>query len=367
MRGTAALLLVLACLAVPAPAPAGSPPVERHWKLAQAYLKRGWRNQAVAEARAVLRLEPAHAGAKALVESGGVDALGLTSTPDGVSATLAEADRADLVSEAWNAYRESRLIDAHRLAAEVLAENSANAEAAEILRRLEEEEWTPSPLGANDVLREMYEQGMALYRRGEWEAATEVFRRALATEPSHGQLRTFHARARKNADAQAVKGGLERAEIALEAGDPDLAREELVPVLALEPNNVRARELMAKSGGGPLPIERKEAAKEHFNLGVAAYEKGDWEAAIREWELTVSLDRNDMEAEHLLRKARGKRTAARRESAKRISQLHEQALKLYQQGKAEEAGRLYRAILEMDPTDARARANLAVIESGGRK
>jgi len=73
-------LAVLLCLAAAAAArpgwaaqtPVTAPAVERHWRLAQDYLARGLRAHALAEARVVLRLDPAHAGARAFVDSDGL-------------------------------------------------------------------------------------------------------------------------------------------------------------------------------------------------------------------------------------------------------------------------------------------------------
>jgi len=331
--------------------------VDRHWKLAEQYLAKGWKSHAMEEAKVVLRLDPAHAGALSLVASKGMQAAAPVPAPVKMSATPA-----DLSSEAARAYRESRVADARRLAGEVLAADPANAVAARVIADLDSEEYQPSPLGANDVLKDLFEQGIGLWRREEWEAAAGVFQRALAIEVSHEQVRSFHDRARHRADSARAVRELAGVRESLSAGKVDEAREALARVRSLDPANAEAKALQESLGGGPLPAERKAQAREHFNRGVEFYGQGKWAESVREWELVVSLDPGDEEAKRLLRKAQGKNRSAKKDAGKRIAALHEEALKLYQQGKAEEARKDYMAILELDPDDAKAKASLALLE-----
>ena len=333
--------------------------VDRHWKLAEKYLAKGWKAHALEEARVVLRLDPAHAGALSMTGSKGMH----LSAPAPVSPAVAiSATPADLSTEAVRAYRESRVADARRLAGEVLVADPSNAVAARILVDLDSEEYQPSPLGANDVMKDLFLQGIGLWRREEWGAAAEVFQRAQAIEVSHEQVRSFHSRSRQRADSGRAVRELAGVRELLAAGKIDAAREALAGVLVMDPANAEARALQDSLGGGPLPAERQAQAKEHFNRGVELYGQGKWAESAREWELVTSLDPHDAEAKRLLRKAQGKTRSAKKESGKRIETLHEEAMKMYQQGKAEEARKTYLAILEMDPDDAKAKASLALME-----
>jgi len=331
--------------------------IDRHWKLAEQYLAKGWKSHALEEAQVVLRLDPTHAGALSLTGSKGMRPAVAAAVPAKTSATPV-----DLSAEAMRAYRESRVADARRFSTDVLASEPGNPVAVKILSDLEAEEYQPSPLGANDVLKDLFVQGIGLWRREEWQAAEDVFQRALAIEVSHEQVRSFHDRARQKADAARASRELVTARESLSAGRVDAAREGLARVLALEPANAEAKALQDSLGGGPLPAERQAQAREHFNRGVELYGQGKWADSAREWELVVSLDPRDAEAKRLLRKAQGKTRSAKKESGKRISGLHEEALKMYQQGKADEARKAYMAILELDPDDAKAKASLALMD-----
>lgn len=329
--------------------------VERHWRLAEKYLAKGWKSHALEEANVVLRLDPAHAGALSLSGSKGMRAAVPVPAKEGPAP-------ADLSSEASRAYRESRVADARRFAGEVLAADPGNTVASKVLSDLDGEEYRPSPLGANDVMRDLFLQGIGLWRREEWDAAAEVFQRALAIEVSHEQVRSFHDRSRQRADSSRAARELAGARESLSAGDIGGARESLARVLALEPGNAEAKSLQDSLGGGPLPAERQAQAREHFNLGVEYYGQGKWAESVREWELVAALDPGDAEAKRLLRKAQGKARAAKKDAGKRIESLHEEALKMFQQGKADEARKAYLAILELDPGDTKARASLALME-----
>jgi len=239
-----------------------------------------------------------------------------------------------------------------------------NLVSAKIISDLDAEEYKPSPLGANDVLKDLFLQGIGLWRREEYVAAAEVFQRALAIEVSNEQVRSFHDRARQRADSSRAGRELVVVKGLLAEGKVDAARESLARVLAIDPANAEAKALHDSLGGGPLPAERRAQAREHFNRGVELYGQGKWAESVREWELVVSLDPGDAEAKRLLRKAQGKTRSAKKDSGKRIEALHEEALKYYQQGKAEDARRAYMTILELDPGDARAKASLALMEGG---
>jgi len=334
--------------------------VERHWKYAQSYLAKGWKAHAMEEAKVVLLLDPTHAGALSLVGSKGMQ---VASPVPAVETPKVIAAPADLSSEAQQAYRESRVVDARRFSTEVLVADPGNVVATGILADLASEEYQPSPLGANDVLKDLFEQGMGLWRKEQWEASAEIFQRALAIEVSHEQVRSFHDRARKRADSGRAVRGLAGVRELLSAGKVDEAREGLARVLALDPANMEAKALQESLGGGPLPAERRAQAREHFNRGVELYGQGKWAESVREWELVVSLDPRDEEAKRLLRKAQGKSRSAKKDSGRRIETLHEEAMKYYQQGKADEARKSYMAILELDPGDAKAKASLALMDT----
>jgi tetratricopeptide (TPR) repeat protein len=341
--------------------------VQQHWRLAQAYLGKGLRQHALDEARVVLRLDPAHAGAKALVDSGGlapVTPVAAATPPAGVApaARAGAATPTNLVAEATKAYRESRVEDAKRLADEVLVAEPGNADAARILRNLEEEVYQPSPLGVNDVLRDLFEKGIALYRAEAWDDAAGVFQQALAASPTHDQSRSFFARCRTRAEDAGLAKSFAAAKDALAAGRVEEAKAALRNVLAIRPDHAEAKALLESIGAGPQAEERKRQAKEHFNRGVEAYEQGRWADSIREWELVTTLDPADEEAKKLLRKARAKDTAAKKEARRRIPAMHEDALRLYQQGKLEEARKLYRQILDLDPGDEKAKRSLELID-----
>lgn len=376
-RPALALLLLLAAAAAAGPGraaetPVTAPAVERHWRLAQDYLARGLRAHALAEARVVLRLDPAHAGARAFVDSGGLAPVNpaarlpssgaVAGTATALTGTASAPGQTSLVAEATRAYRENRIDDAKRLAEQVLAADSGNPEAARILQDLEEETYQPSPLGSNAVLKELYEKAIVLYRAGAWDDAAGVFQQALAASPSHDQSRTFFNRCRTRAEDAKLDRSLAAARESLAAGRNEEAKAALRNVLAIRPDHAEAKALLESIGAGPQAEERRRQARVHFNKGVEAYEQGRWADAVREWELVTTLDPADQEAGKLLRKARGKDAAARRAARARIPAMHEDAMKLYQQGKLEEARKVYRDILDIDPADDRAKRSIELID-----
>ncbi len=339
--------------------------VERHWQDARAYAERGMPRHAVAEAKVVLRLQPDHAGARALLEAAGAAKIATpAAAPASATAMLDPVSVAPSPAEAARrAYRESRVEEARRLARDALAAGAEAAEAGAVLRALDEEVYQPSPLGVNDVLRDLFEKALVLWRREAWEGAAAAFQQALATSPTHDQSRVFFNRSRERAEALTFSRSLEEARAAAAAGRPAEAQAALRTVLAIRPDHAEAKALLESLGAGPQAQDRKRRAREHFNQGVAAYEQGRWTEAVRQWELVTGLDPADEEAKALLRKARSKASAAKRDAAKRIPAMHDDALRLYQQGKLDEARKLYQAILDLDPGDTKARRSLELIDA----
>jgi len=343
--------------------------VEKHWQLARAYMEKGLPHHAEEEARVVLRLDPAHEGAATLLKTHHLESEGTvhpaTESRRGSGSTTGEG--VSLMAEATRAYRESRVEDAHRLASQVLLADATSAPATALLRDLTEEAYQPTPLGVNDVLKELFEQGMAIYRREEWAGAAAVFQKALATSPTNDQTRTFFTRARSRAEEARTTGALAQARESIAAGRPAEARAALKSVTEINPNNAEAIALLASLGDDARAADRKAQAKSHFNTGVEAYEQGRWADAIREWDLVTSLDPSDQEAAKLLRKAKSRQTAARKDAKARIPALHEEAMKLYQQGKLAEARAAYKDILDLDPQDEKAKRSLEVIDDAAPK
>ncbi len=336
---------------------AGPTAVEKHWGLAKAYLARGMRYHAVEEARVVLRLAPDHPGAQELLAAHG------TRRPKTSSAVpLEDIEPATLMTEAQRAYRESRQADAKRLAEDTLREDPANEEASRILHNLREERYRSSPLEADELLRKLFEEGMVLYRRERWEAAAEVFQKALVTSPSHEQLWTYFNRSRTRAEERSVIVNLSRAREAIAAGRKAEAKTALRKVLQVDPNHAEALELLRQLGIDPREAARLALIRKHFNRGAVAYEQGLWADAVREWEIVMELDPKDARTLKLLGKARDKEEAAWKAAQERIQGLHARALRLYQTGKLEEAAGLYREILLLDANDFKARRGLELIQ-----
>lgn len=349
LSGALFLAVWLGCAILPAGSARSNPEAaERHWRLAETYLERAMVRHALSEAKVVLKLDPGHTRARAFLDAHGIGAGGPT-----VSGTY---------SEALRAYREGRIAATENFCGEILAKEPEHAGARELKAAMEEEIYIPVPLAANDVLRELFDQAVGFYRREDWEAALDAFRKGLATDPGNAQFGAFHERCKVKWEAGEIAGLLAAAKDAHAAGKDREAREALLKVLAIRPDHAEALELRDRWGLGPEAEARRAKARLHFNRGVEAYEQGRWEDSVREWELVIGLTPDDDETQRLLRKARGKLAYAKRKAKKRAAELHEEALMQFQRGKRDEARRTYMRILEIDPDDEKARRNLMIVD-----
>jgi tetratricopeptide (TPR) repeat protein len=329
--------------------------VGKHWQLARAYLERGMRAHAEEEARVVLRLDPGHAGAREMLAAHSPRTTAKPPPPE-------RQKPVTMMTEARRAYAASRLEDADRLAREMLSADPANSEATALLREMKEEIYQDSPVEENDTLKGLFAEGIVLYRKGEWDAASAIFQKAHTISPTHEQIWSFHNRSRARAEESNITRGLERAKAAIVEGRTAEAKAELKRVLAAKPDHAEAKALLASLGDDADAAARRARARAHYNRGVDAYGQGRWADAIREWESTVTLDPGDEETRGQIGKAKAKKEAARQAAQKRIPGLHAKALKLYQMGKLDEAQKAYREILDLDPADAGAKRGLEIIE-----
>lgn len=226
---------------------------------------------------------------------------------------------------------------------------------------------------------ELYERGMAHYRRREWHEARRYFRRLKEIDPTRKgiddlledlnlfiQLQTVRA---PSQDAGAFDEAL--AEAVLEASEPlDTAgsaerqpspagRRRRLPgwAIGLLIGVLIIAVVVAAVFAGDLPIFQRQSSEAEvaalYNRGQARLSVGDYEGAIQTFQELLAIDPENWEAQAALERAKKLKT---------LEELYVEANALIAEEKWDEAAGKLRAILEIDPNYRDAFALSAEVE-----
>jgi tetratricopeptide (TPR) repeat protein len=97
------------------------------------------------------------------------------------------------------------------------------------------------------------------------------------------------------------------ADLYAQKGRPDLAKEDWKKVLDLDPSNGQASAKLSESGSGigeKLNSEQTQEAQDLYQKGLRAYLSGDNAEAIKDWQETLKIDPNNLNAQNNLVRAK---------------------------------------------------------------
>ncbi len=200
----------------------------------------------------------------------------------------------------------------------------------------------------SEEAKRLHQQGLELERKGKVVDAAFAFKSALLLNPGNEAVqrdltRVQQEAGRARAGGKGVRGETpgEAAQLIKKAPSGRLnASEETIPALpARRP---------ARSGGAEGDDSQTRAIQKHFLLGSQALDSGEYEQAIREFELILEFEPSNKQAQYKLNLART-RSAEEKEAAKARVQ--------YAQAKGDRLGEMkeLRTLLLMNPRDAAAR------------
>jgi len=253
-----------------------------------------------------------------------------------------------LLSEAKIFYQEEKLEDARVKFHQVLELDPAQEEAKQYLQKVEESERLRRH---QELVARFYEEGEALYNRGEYELAQIKYRQVLDLESSHAgaQARLAELLLRQ------VELLLRQGEEYLAAGRSGEAEVRFREVLEMMPDEVRAQEYLQK-------IEESERLRRHQELVVRFYEEGEALYNRGEYELAQIKYRQVLDLESGHTGAQARLVEVQRELLLRqVELLLKDGISYYQNGKKEEAEVKFHNVLELNPENVEAKGYLQKI------
>jgi tetratricopeptide (TPR) repeat protein len=249
--------------------------------------------------RDLLRRHPGDADAKAAlaaaVEAGTAGLLG-----DGRDAY--ERGDFDAARKAW---QRALALDpsnqeAQRLLKQAHAKSTQAADAAAAARQAAHERVAES-LKAQDAA--VLKKGQAALEAGRLGEAVRLLDFYLKKNPNAEAARLSLTKARAQLRGQ-VEDRLSDAAADLAGGDRAKARRSAQDALDLDPQNVRASELLAKAGEAPAkPKVDHEALRKLYYAGVEQYLQGDLAGAVATWKKVLDQDPDQLDAKRSLAQA----------------------------------------------------------------
>ncbi len=162
-----------------------------------------------------------------------------------------------------------------------------------------------------------YAQGIIFYIKGEWAKAISQWENALKIYQSNEEISEFLRIASKRRQEEEA---LEKAEVLYRdglaqynEGKIDEAIKQLEEVIKFNPEHRRAKELLAKVREKVDEIKKEEKARrlretvdKRYFRGIDYYAEGQFDKAIKEWQGVLKLDPTHSGAKEYLKKARDK-------------------------------------------------------------
>ncbi len=141
----------------------------------------------------------------------------------------------------------------------------------------------------NEILKKMLAEGIEAYKDGNYYHAMEEFNEILLIDGKNAEAQRLRKETREKIDnylAPLLKEGVE----AYKKGDIDAAIISFIKVTNLEPGNKEAKEYLGKMGTGKIEATIEKEVEMHYLRGIKLYTDGKYEEAIESWKKVLELE-----------------------------------------------------------------------------
>lgn len=207
----------------------------------------------------------------------------------------------------------------------------------------------------NYTLRMVYENAYLLYKHGDYQRAQEMAQTILSIDPNFKQAQTLAKQAQHMgaygtiSEAQVIEAKFQETIRLYDSGRLVEANDKLNEILTIQPGNSKAAAWKRKID--------YDIAKEYARRGDAAYEKGDYQAALDAWYNSLLMRKEDSklvskiaETENKLRK-------------QQVEESMKQALDFYNKGQYVESYAVFERISKIQPGDARVQKYMSQLKN----
>lgn len=201
----------------------------------------------------------------------------------------------------------------------------------------------------NKFVMEHFNKGNQFYKEENYLAALNEYQNALDRSPGNQTIQSAMNQAREQLNKK-IAGFIARARASAAGNNFAEALKMLSQARALDPNNVtiqREIDMELKR------INNRLQFLESTRNGLDAYQKGDYESAIKEFEKALLLDPNNATVREYHKKAIIRGFATFKTLEGEYEKWYLQGVDLYVEGKFQQAIILWQRILEKDPYNKR--------------
>lgn len=331
-----------------------------------------------------------------------------------IGLTPEEKTIADKLLRAGECYAKSKIPEAVTELQSVITMDRYNKEAKEFLALIEKEAFvTDTTKPFQGIVKQLFDEAMALYRRGNYKEAEEKMQRAAETDPMNKQVTEYLSLISEKLEGlkgeQDVEEALAKADKLRFQAKYQQARSLYEKVLTVDGSNTKANHYIAEFNSKCAEFTKKasllaaqkmvkEARKEIataldynpsdeetialksrldleyadqlkaekekkrinkvYNEGVNYYGKGEYKKAIDKWEEVLKFNPQDTGAAGNIEKAKEKLMEKSESDSTDIKDALAEAVELAAKGLVEKAEAKYEYVLRLDPQNAEAAAGL---------
>ncbi len=216
-----------------------------------------------------------------------------------------------------------------------------------------------------DHARDLTDRAQEAERSGDWARAHRAWREALRLEPPAPGAADGLSRTTRALEVLTTAHLAEARQAEAEARTVE-ALDAYARVLEMEPDQAIAlagiERLRAREAARNAETKARRTAQDRYQDGVAAYRKGDLDTAARELTAAAAAQPRDAALQAEAARVQRLAAAAAEQAGRKASARYADGLAAYQRGDLDAARAAWRETLELDPGHGKARANLRRLE-----
>ncbi|GEM_PF-3977744 len=388
--------------------------IKKHIKLAQQYFEKNYHKSFLEEIRVIIQLKKENTE---ILNQIIAEVKGEQITNNSV-----ENSETNLImnrfEKANKYYKESKLLNALAELQDILKLDKENKTASQMIKEISNEEFLfDDTKPFQSLVKELYEKGMAFYRKGLYKEAIEKFEKAKDLDAANNQVKKFlnlsqekllsikdkedEDRLIEQADKARTDGEIkkarslyekvyinnknnkhaefyvnefnrisnelfEKAKALKEENKMRESYEKIKEALEFNEKNISAKDMEKELKIKLAIFNEKEKTQKKvnqlYNKGVACFEKGDYESACKYWDEVLKINPDDEQAKKNIEIAKAKLEEAKIHKQEKIKKLIADAETLINQGLLEKAKSKYEYILRLDAENTEAKTGIKKIE-----
>lgn len=215
-------------------------------------------------------------------------------------------------------------------------------------------------------LKQIKSQALAAEQGSDWSRSLKHWREALKLAPADAEAASGTARALAQL-APWIEAQLTKGEKAMAQHQWSQAEAVFAEVLAVSPDTTQAQAGLAACqkarSAAAQHVQARATSSQWFDQGALCYREGDLGGAVSAWTAACAANPKDTESQEWLARAQKELAQAAVRDRKRAEARYADGLAAYQRGELDAAVAAWKEALVLDPAHEKARANLTRVQA----